>query len=82
VLYSVDSWSVFIWLLPSHPVYAAVPAPASECLPLEVEEDAKKAPQQDQARIRHDRRDETIFFRPVGNEFAESISPHIFVDLQ
>ena len=63
-----------------HPVYIAVLAPPSKCLALVVEQDAKQTPQENERRVRHDGRDETIRNDPVSDKLAEAVAPHILVD--
>lgn len=61
-------------------MHIAILSPPSKGLPLIVEQDTEKTPQQDQTPIRHDRRNIPIGNNPLGNELAESITPHILVD--
>lgn len=62
-----------------HPVHIAVLAPSSERLAFVVEENTEETPQQDKRGVCHDRRNEPISDRPIGDELAEPISPHVLV---
>lgn len=63
-----------------HSMDGAVPRPSPECLALVIEQDAEKAPEQNQGRIRHDWWNVSISDDPIGDELAESVSPNVLVD--
>ena len=57
----------------------AVPRPLSESLALEVEQDTKRTPQEDQAHIQHDWLHVAVSDDPWRNEFAKPIAPDVLV---
>ena len=59
---------------------AGVPAPLPELLTEKVEEDAKRAPQEDERHIQHDGRNKSVGDGPWGDELAETVAPDVLVD--
>ena len=61
-------------------MHAGVPAPLPEFLADKVEQDAKRAPQEDERHVQHDGRDEAIGNGPWGDELAEAVTPNVLVN--
>ncbi len=55
-------------------------SPLPECLSVEPEQDAKRAPQRGQAHVQHDRRDVAVRDDPWRYELAEAVAPQVLVD--
>ncbi len=64
----------------SHLMHTTILRPPAHPLAKEVKYHTKRAPQEDQAHIQHDRRDIPISNDPRRDEFAEAISPNVLVD--
>ena len=61
-------------------MHAGVPAPLPERLANKVEQDAKRAPQEDKRHVQHDGRDEAAGNGPWCDEFAKAVAPEVLVD--
>lgn len=57
----------------------AILRPPSELLPTVVEEYTEQAPERDQAHVRHDWRNEAVFYDPRRDEFGKAIAPYVLV---
>lgn len=60
-------------------VHLTVPCPDSELLPPYPKNNTTKAPQRDQAHVRHDWRHISILDNPSIDEFRETITPKVLV---
>ena len=61
-------------------MHTTILTPPPKRLPLPPKQPPKQAPQQNQTRIRHNRRNKPILLRPHRNKLAKPIPPNVLID--